>query len=197
MQARDVMTAPVVTVRADAPVKDVAALLVEHGISGVPVVSAGGELVGLVSEADLMALGSGPDPRAHLRQGTTGPVAGSVADVMVRDVVTATEDADVASLARLLLRENVKRVPILRSGRVVGIVARRDLVRILARSDEQIRERVTELLRSDELTETARCDGVEDGVVTLSGLPDPARRHRAVGMVQGIPGVSGIVLADL
>ena len=184
MQARDVMTAPVVTARPDASVKEVAALLVDHGISGVPIVADGGELVGLVSEADLMPLGSGTVPA-------------TVAEVMARDVITATEDADVGALARLLLRENVKRVPILRGGRLAGIVSRRDLLRILARADEEIRERVTELLRSDERTETARCDGVENGVVTLSGLPDPMQRHAAVAMVQAVPGVQGIVLADL
>lgn len=195
MQAREVMTAPVVTASPDTPVKDVAALLVDHGISGVPIVGKAGKLMGLVSEADLMALG--PDPRARRRPTAAGPAATTVAEVMVRDVITATEDADVASLARLLLRENVKRVPILRGGRVVGIVSRRDLIRILARADDEIRERVTELLRSDERTERARCDSVENGIVTLSGLPEPIQRHAAVAMVQAVPGVNGIVLADL
>jgi osmotically-inducible protein OsmY len=74
---------------------------------------------------------------------------------------------------------------------------RRDLLRILARADEEIRERVTRLLRFDERTETARCDSVENGIVTLSGLPDPMQRRAAVAIVQGVAGVSGIVLADL
>lgn len=191
------MTAPVVTARPDAPVKEVAALLVDHGISGVPIVAGGGELVGLVSEADLMPLGAGPDPRAQLRPAASGPVPATVGEVMARNVVTASEGEDVASLARLMLRENVKRVPILRAGRVVGIVSRRDLLRILARADSEIKQRVSELLRSDERTETARCDGVDNGVVTLSRLPDLMQRHAAVAMVQSVPGVSGIVLADL
>jgi CBS domain-containing protein len=133
------MSSPVVCVPPDMRLKDVAHLLVEQGISAVPVVD-GGELVGIVSEADLVPLELAPDPRAHLLQFPKAPagVPQLVAEVMTREVVALPEEADMAEAGRLMLERRIKSIPVLDGGRVVGIVARRDLLEVLARSDEQI-----------------------------------------------------------
>ena len=140
MRTRDVMSSPVVTVSPDAPLKDVAGTLVEHGISAVPVVDGDDRLVGIVSEADLLALEAAPGPgsrpvRAAARKGP----AQTARDVMSRQVYTLAEDTDAATAARLLLRHRLKSAPVVDGDRVVGMVARRDLLRLLARSDRDIR----------------------------------------------------------
>src|SRR5689334_22386370 len=148
MRAEDVMTTDVVTVAPETSVQDLAALLANHGISGVPVVDAANNLVGLVSEGDLLhrtetgterrtqrrrvrwldALASDRDlARDYVRSHSR-----TVRDVMTRDVITATETTELDEVANLLGTKRVKRVPVVRDGKVVGIVSRANLVRALA-----------------------------------------------------------------
>jgi redox-sensitive bicupin YhaK (pirin superfamily)/CBS domain-containing protein len=124
MKAADIMTSPVVSVSPDAPIRQVAALLSERGISGVPVLE-DERLVGLVSEADL------------LRRRRTGPRARCASDVMVQAVVTVSADTPVAAVAALLEERGFKRVPVLEQGRLVGIVSRSNLLQALALSPEE------------------------------------------------------------
>lgn len=146
MLARDLMTKEVVTVEPDTPVREIARLLVEHGVSAVPVVDASGMAVGMVSEGDLIGrdetdrearrdwwltlLAEGealhPDFLNSLRR--TGRTA---ADVMAAPVVRVTEATDAVEIARLLETHRIKRVPVVRDGHVVGIVSRADLLRAL------------------------------------------------------------------
>ena len=104
MRVREVMSSPVVTVPPDMRLKDVADLLVRHGISAVPVVD-DGELVGIVSEADLVPLELAPDPRAHLAPlpQPPGGLPGVAGEAMTRKVVALPEDADPAEAGRLML----------------------------------------------------------------------------------------------
>src|SRR5215217_1919763 len=129
------MSSRVVTVPPDMRLKDVADLLVRHGISAVPVVD-DGELVGIVSEADLVPLELAPDPRAHLIPQTDAPVhlPKVAAEAMTREVIALPEDADAAEAGRLMLERRIKSIPIVKGRRVVGIVARWDLLEVLARS---------------------------------------------------------------
>ena len=140
MRVREVMSSPVVTVPLDMPLKEVAKVLVTRGISAVPVVD-DGALVGILSEADLVPLELAPDPRAHLaRLPDASPTPSRVAsEAMTRDVVALPEEADVADAGRLMLERRIKSIPVLRGRRVVGIVARRDLLEVLARSDKEDR----------------------------------------------------------
>ena len=114
------------------PAKDVAATLVEHGINAAPVIDASDRLVGIVSEADLLA-GGPARPRLGGQLGSA-----TAREVMSQSVYTLTEHADAAAAARMMLRHNLKSVPVVTGDRVVGI-ARRDLLRLIARSDDDIR----------------------------------------------------------
>ncbi len=145
MKAKDIMTTRVVTVAPDMPVREIAKILIAEGISAVPVVDESGAPLGVVSEGDLI----GRDEQARearrdwwlslaaaemaadflARLGDGGRVA---RDVMAGPVIAVEEDTDTAEIARLLVEYKIKRVPVLRQGRIVGIVSRADLLRVVA-----------------------------------------------------------------
>ena len=150
MRARDVMTTNVATVKRETPTRQVAQLLLKRGISAVPVVDDAGVPVGMVSEGDLI----GRDERdrkarrdwwlAMLAEGETlnADFLASLRtsermarDIMVAPVITVDEEADVREIARLLIARRIKRVPVVREGRVIGIVSRADLLRALAAAE--------------------------------------------------------------
>jgi CBS domain-containing protein len=190
VRVRDVMSSPVVCVPPDLPLKDVADLLVTRAISAVPVVERG-ELVGIISEADLVPLELAPDPRAHLippaeLPGQLPKVAG---EAMTREVVALAEEADVAEAGRLLLERRVKSIPVLRGRRVVGIVARRDLLAVLARRDQDIAGDLEGLLASELGPPSPYRATVRDGVVELTGPTDPTSRRLASLLAREVPGV--------
>ena len=143
MQARDIMTTPVLTVTKDVTVREVARLLLERHISAVPVVDADGILLGVVSEGDLirradsgterhsswwLSLVSDPEDDARSYLKSHGLCAG---DVMTHNVIVATEDTPVPEIADLLEKHRIKRVPVVRDGCVVGIVSRANLLQAL------------------------------------------------------------------
>ncbi|MBA3826441.1 MAG: CBS domain-containing protein [Ktedonobacterales bacterium] len=115
MLARDLMTRDVIYVREDAATRDVIRILAEYGVSGLPVLNNDRELVGIVTEADVL-----------------GRVGAAVTDIMTRRVITATEATPTDQIAQLITGNRIKRVPIVRDNQVVGIVSRADLVRELA-----------------------------------------------------------------
>jgi CBS domain-containing protein len=184
------MSSPVVYVPPDMRLKDVAYLLIDEGISAVPVLD-GGELVGIVSEADLVSLELAPDPRAHMLQLPEPPagVPQVVAEVMTREVVALPEEADMAEAGRLMLERRITSIPVLRGGRVVGIVARRDLLEVLARADEQIAGDLEGLLAAELGEPSPYRVAVRDGIVWLTGPADPASRRLAKVLARGVPGV--------
>jgi quercetin 2,3-dioxygenase len=187
MKASDIMSAPVVTVRPDASVREVAQLLVERRISGVPVLE-GDRLVGIVSEADLVrrepGLGYSPARRAR--------------DVMTHEVQTIEPSTPVGEVATLLEGYGIKRVPVLEEGQLVGIVTRSNLVQALAlqASSEAPDD---EAIRASLLAELGRQPGwrqaesnviVTDGVVHLWGpLDSEEQRQAARAAALKIPGV--------
>ena len=116
MKVGDIMTPNVLSVTEDAPVRDVARMLDRHRISGVPVCDGGGHMVGLVSEFDLIAK----------------PEARTAGEAMTRDVISVMEGTSVDEVRYLLVSRRIKRVPVLRGTRLVGIVSRADLVREIA-----------------------------------------------------------------
>jgi CBS domain-containing protein len=190
MRVSDIMSSPVVTVAPGAHLKEIADLLVKHEISAVPVVD-DDELVGIVSEADLVPLGLASDPRAHLapvRQ-PLGPLPRVVAEVMTREVVALPESADATEAGRLMLELRIKSIPVVRGRRVVGIVARRDLLRMLARGDEDIAGDLRTLLEEELGPPSPYRVAVREGVVELTGPPDPTTRRLATLLVRGVPGV--------
>ncbi|HSP96587.1 MAG TPA: CBS domain-containing protein [Candidatus Dormibacteraeota bacterium] len=144
MRARDVMTSTVVSVSPDMPTREVAKLLLDNGISAVPVVDEAGAPIGMVSEGDLIGRGASEREARRdwwlemLAEGTQlsptflAAVRTTVRQVMVAPVVTVGEDALIDEVARLLEAHRIKRVPVVRDGRLVGIVSRADLLRALA-----------------------------------------------------------------
>lgn len=195
MQARDVMSTPVISVTEDASVADVARLLLRKGISGVPVLGADGRLVGIVSEGDLVRraeTGTERTPSWWLRLfGDSEDQAREyvkthgrrVGDVMSRDVTTVREDTGVAQIAELLERRRIKRVPVVRGNEVVGIVSRANLLQALASapaeasnlgaeaapSDRALKTRVEEEMRRAGIDSAFVNVVVTDGVAHLWG----------------------------
>jgi CBS domain-containing protein len=173
----DLMTRDVVTVVPGTPFKDVVQTLIDHHISAVPV-SADGDVVGIVSEADLLPKEErmnrrfGPlleGPR-HRRSRVKG-AATTASDVMTSPVVTISSQATLAEAARLMEKHAVKRLPVVDDGRLVGIVSRADILRVFLVDDEELRRRVVDeivsgflLLEPDVVDVT-----VSAGVVSLSG----------------------------
>ncbi|MGD9509295.1 MAG: CBS domain-containing protein [Geminicoccaceae bacterium] len=151
MNAAEVMTRQPVTASPDMSVRDVAKLLLQHRISAVPVADSAGKLVGIVSEGDLVRRGEvlrdekqswwlemiaegerlSPEVLAYLRSGDR-----QVRSLMTAEVVTVDEGTPLPEVARLLERHGIKRVPVLRDGRLVGIVSRADLITTLMHLDE-------------------------------------------------------------
>lgn len=121
MTARDLMTPSVLTVSPELPVEAALKILVENRVTGLPVVDETGRLKGIFTETDRLNLLSSQRDTANAQ----------VRDVMTRGVITVDEDATIEEINQLLLRANVRRVPVMREGRIVGVVSRRDLVRAL------------------------------------------------------------------
>jgi CBS domain-containing protein len=192
------MTTSVATVGPNATVKEAATLLVERAVSALPVVDDLGRLVGIVSEADLIALETEPDPMSHILPvpDPVDPVPKTVREVMTEDVITTDEEADVSLVARLMLDHGVKSIPVVMGTRLLGIVARRDVLRVLARTDREIQVEL-----DDRLEDTAEVVGgvraeVRDGVVTIHGVTDDRTRHLARLLARSVPGVIDVRFDD-
>jgi CBS domain-containing protein len=161
-RVQDVMTTEVVVAYPTTPVKQVAGLLTQHGLSALPVTDGQGRVLGVVSEADLLGGGQ----RLADRQ-----AAATAGEVMASPAVTVNPQATVTEAARRMQAGGVKRLPVVAgSGRLVGIVSRADLLRPLTRPDQEIRWAIEELLGHELLVDPARVEvEVDDGVVNLTG----------------------------
>jgi CBS domain-containing protein len=211
--ARDLMTREVMTVRPDLPVTALVRLLAERGISSVPVLGDSGELIGLVTEADLLRRLAGEedkpaswlsrifgdvDAQADRYARTHGALA---QDIMTTALVTVDPDATAAHCAKLMEEHRIKRLPVLRDGRLVGIVSRSDLLRAVllppdrttgdAARDAVIREALQRAIHEQPWTNSVYVfTEVKDGVVTLHGFirSDEVRRAMRV-LAERIEGV--------
>jgi CBS-domain-containing membrane protein len=147
LRARDVMTAKVITVGPDEPARAVARLLLDHGISAVPVIDSEGTPIGMVSEGDLinrdemdrlsrhdwwLAVMTGTQPLDDEFRARLAATDRTARDVMSAPLVTVAEQTDVADIARLLGIHHIKRVPVVRDGVIVGLVSRADLLGVVA-----------------------------------------------------------------
>jgi CBS domain-containing protein len=206
MEVQAIMTRDVVSVRPDTSYKAVVEELVRTGVSGVPVVDDTGALLGIVTEADLVAASAyAGRPRALAVLGdvlsarphhwATKASGRTAAEIMTTGLVTCEATDDVRTVARRMLDRDVKRLPVLADGRLVGIVARHDILRALARPDEAIAADVEHVLRTD----PNRPDdhhvvaSVTDGRVVLSGDVKYAWDAPViVAMVRAIEGVISV-----
>ena len=185
MRICEVMTSPVVTVQPDTQLKDVAATLIDHGINAAPVTDASDRLVGIVSEADLLSLEPPPGPGSA----TSWASRHIAREVMSQSVYTLTEDTDATAAARMMLRHNLKSVPVVAGDRVVGIVARRDLLRLIARSDDDLRAELESRLKEELDALQQLTVAVDGGVVTLDAALSPLGRRLFEGLARTVPGV--------
>lgn len=222
MLAGDVMTTEVTTVAPDTSIQAVAAVLSEKGISGVPVVDAADRMVGIVSEGDLIHRTEiGTDRRNGKRRSWWLDVIGAdrereirdyikshartAEDVMTRDVVWVTDVTPLAEVATLLETKKIKRVPVIRDGKLVGIISRANLVRALAatKNETPTGEASDEAIRRNLLAEIAKQKWirifaedviVKNGTVYLwfSSDQSPEERQAVRVAANNIPGVKGV-----
>ena len=214
MRARDVMTRQVLTVRPETTLSDAATLMIEHRISGLPVVAGEGRIVGILTEGDLLhriEIGTGQKLPSRWIEFLAGPGRSAkqyvtehsrlVADLMTKEVVTVTEGMPLDHVVELLLTCRIRRVPVVRFDRLIGIIARRDLVRALVRKlselpgttpeDAEMEATIkTELKSQPWVLANSISITVKDGVATLQGQVFDDRCRRALRVAAGnTPGI--------
>ena len=204
-RVKDVMTADVAYVREGAPYKELVRLLAERRVSALPVVDVNRNVIGIVSEADLLLKQQHPADsfQRFLLEGKRRRLerakarGGTAADLMSKPAITVWPDATVAEAARLLRMHLVKRLPVTDPlGRLVGIVSRSDLLSVFLRPDDEIRREILEEVIFSELgMGPDRFDvTVREGVVTLQGTCE--RRSLVQVVVRAVAAVEGVVRVD-
>jgi len=210
MQAKDIMTTSVVSIRPTVSVRHAVSVMMQANVSGLPVVDDDGRVCGMLTEGDLLLR---REIRATTRSSRAGEIISeidleryictngwSVADVMSPDVIVATPDSEVSDIAESLQAHRIKRLPIVEDGRLVGIVSRRDILGIildapttaLPREDESVRMAVRTRLRSDlGLTPQKVQVSVKDGQVTLDGQVESELKRKAIRILVESLGAGG------
>ncbi len=220
MKAADLMTRRVVTTRPGATVAEAIHLMLQNRISGLPVVD-GDQLVGIVTEGDFMRRGeTGTERhRPHWLEFLLGPTrladeyvrshGRKVADVMTRDVATVSEDTPAAAMVELMEKRRVRRLPVLRNGKLVGIVTRSNLLRVVARMTAKVAPALAHSFANDRLIRDcvlAELDKqpwaprdhlvevvVWDGVVHLRGVIFDEKERQALRVLaECTPGVDAV-----
>lgn len=216
MKAAEVMTRKVISVTPETSLQDTAKLLLANGISGAPVLDADGNLVGVISEGDLMRR---PETETDRRRSWWLDVLSSnetlaeeyvrshsrrVADVMTRRVITVSPETPLRVVADLLERNRIKRVPVLDGDKVVGIVSRANLVQALASlnpdatsaapDDSSLRDKIVREIESQPWADTALVNIiVHDGTVDLWGMVATASERKAMRVAaESTPGVRAV-----
>jgi len=213
MKASDVMARDVITVSPETGVDAAVKLLAEHDVSALPVIGESGELVGIISEADLIhraEIGTEKHRPWWLESMTAASTLAAeftkahgrkVGEVMTHDVVSVAEDTPLGEIAALLERRRIKRVPVVKDGRLVGIVSRSNLIQALAShkpadsdypdTDRHIRLELLAQMKDQDWTGFgSRNVIVSNGVVHLWGLVgSEAERTALITLAEGIPGV--------
>ncbi|SAL30065.1 HPP family protein [Caballeronia cordobensis] len=218
MRACDIMTTSIITASPDMTVRHAAGTMVFAGISGMPVVDESGKLLGMITEGDLMhraEIGTGVKHRAwwldmvastsELASQYVKEHAKTVKDLMTTDITTVTETCPVGDIAELLERRRIKRVPVMRDGKVVGIVSRSNLIRALVTmapevpataesGDNAIREDVLAAMEGHPWAMARENVIVENGVVHLWGPVVGAEEGNAIRVAaENTPGVKEVV----
>jgi CBS domain-containing protein len=202
MHVADVMTKDVVTLRPYVPFKDAVACMLDADVSGVPVVDEHRAVVGIVTEADLMPK-EAYNP-GHKRATGLGHLAGrakgrtrkaralTTGDLMTTTVHNVSSTDDIRTAAREMIEHGVKRLPVVDDGRLVGIVSRRDVLRVFTRSDDDLQEEIEARLRNPlrwPPVSRLAC-AVWDGRVLIEGeVEEPDDRAVIGAFVSRIPGV--------
>lgn len=216
MNAKDVMTRDVISIQPHATVLQAARLMLQHHISGLPVIDKSGALVGVLSEGDFLRRRETATERRHSRwlEFLMGPGriaaeythshGSKVSEVMTADVQTVSEDAPLEEIVELMEHHRIKRVPVLRGDIVVGIVTRSNLMHAMvsiarktqppATSDAAIRDRMLAEMKNQQWAPAATTNVVvRDGVLELWGVIVDERQRAALKVVaENIPGVKAV-----
>jgi CBS domain-containing protein len=217
MRAKDVMSSPVTTISTGATLRDAARLLINSRVSALPVVDGRTVLAGIVSEVDLIRriVGDSNDPtqlHAHLGSPDSQEVLSlTVGEVMIREVVTATEDTTLEDVATLMMEHQTKRVPIVRGTEVVGIVSRIDLMKAMLshaapgavvatpapapRDDESLRVQVAATIHKLNISLGGSFDVVvRHGIAHLWGQLGNVEEDKACQLVaRKVPGITDVI----
>jgi len=215
MRARDIMYRAVATTTPETTIEAVARLMINLRVSGVPVLDKNGQLVGIITEGDLLRRAETGTERRRSRWSEWFSAnsrlaaeyikshARRVEDVMTREVVSVEELASLGEIAELMETKRIKRVLVVHDGKIVGIVSRADLLQVLAsggaasadeESDRLIRERLLAELRTQEWASPVESNVVvADGVVHFWGTVGSQEERKALRVVaENTPGVRGI-----
>jgi CBS domain-containing protein len=218
MNVADIMTRKVISVTPETTIAEAAQLLLQHRISGLPVVDPGGAVVGIVTEGDLLRRVETGTQRRHshwlefliapgrLAREYTDANARNVVEVMSADVVSVTPQDSLPEVIRLMEHHHVKRLPVIEAGRLVGIVSRANLVQALVRNlpkpaagedalgDAEIRERLLAEIAKQPWGPRAGVDvTVKDGIVELYGaITDDRERSALQVLAENFPGVKAV-----
>jgi CBS domain-containing protein len=138
-EVRDAYTPDVVSIDPDATIEAALHVLIENDVSGAPVVDKHGRLCGIISQFQLLEIAFDPEVRQGL-----------VRDVMTRKVITVKENTLLATVANVLMVRRIRRLPVVREGKVVGIISRGDLVKYFAKTGERLRPFIDNLRRAKE-----------------------------------------------
>ena len=215
MQAADIMTPDVICATPETPVAELVRLMLDNGISALPIVE-DGQSVGLASEGDLIERAeTGTEPRrsrwlemvtsrSRLAAEYTKSHGRKASEIMTRQVITVEDTTPIAEIVHLFGRHQIKRVPVTRDGKLVGIVSRRNVLQALAcdppdvstaADDRSIREAFYRELRHQPWADATSAINaiVSDGVVHLWGVAtDQARRQAIVVAAENVPGVRAV-----
>jgi CBS domain-containing protein len=216
MRAHHIMTQQVITVGADTTIVEAVNTMLQHHISGLPVVDAAGRLIGIISEGDFIRRAEIGTQRKRGRWlkflvGADKIAADfvhahgrKVGEIMTPNPVTINEDTPLDQIAQLMESKGVKRLPVVRGDRLVGIVTRSDFlapvaelarnVPSLSADDDHIRSAVSAEIGQAAWRPCKLKVGVRDGVVTLSGVVDSDKaRQAAIVAAENVPGVKNVI----
>ncbi|WP_370961619.1 HPP family protein [Amycolatopsis sp. cg9] len=188
MKARDIMTRPVVRVGPATPVREAIVLLTEHCVAALPVVGDDDAVLGVFTEADALrsgVAGNGPDPDALVAATMTAPAE------------TVGLDTDVTEIARRMLGDRLRSIPVVDDGVLVGIVSRRDMLSPLVRQDDSVASHLNALLTDYTGHRGRWAVSVTGGMVTIRGaFTDEAERRVVAALARTVYGVVGVELGE-
>jgi CBS domain-containing protein len=215
MRAHQIMTRPVITVTPETTIVEAATTMLQRHISGLPVLDASGKLVGIVSEGDFIRRGELGTQRKRGRflSFILGPGRAAtdfvqergrkVAEVMTPEPLTITEDAPLGEIVTLMERKHVKRLPVMRGDRIVGIVSRANLLQAVASlarevadptaDDDHIRNRIIDTLQKNDWCPQSLGIVVRNGIVHLGGIiTDERSRQASIVAAENVTGVKEV-----
>lgn len=215
MRAHQIMTRPVVTVSPETTIVEAANIMLQRHVSGLPVIDAAGKLVGIVSEGDFIRrseIGT-QRKRSRLLNFILGPGQAAtdfihergckIAEIMTEEPVTITEDTPLEGIVALMEQNKLKRLPVVRGEKIVGIVSRANLLQAVASlarqipdptaDDDHIRNRIIDALGKNDWCPLGLNVIVRDGIVHLSGvITDDRWRQAAIVCTENIAGVKKV-----